>query len=70
LAALNIQDLQYYFRVSKTLERQGNYIANRDGCGVAKHYPCPDFLLLARASKRALCAMMHSGLMLRVSLCA
>jgi hypothetical protein len=28
LAALNSQDLQYDFRVSKTLERRGNHIAN------------------------------------------
>jgi len=43
-------------------------IAGLSRSAAAKHYPCPDFLLLVRLRKRALYVMTHSGLMLRVSL--
>jgi len=49
LTALNSQDLQYYFRVPKTLEKRGNHIANHGECGMAEHYPRPDFLTLTRS---------------------
>jgi len=70
LTAFNIRKLQYDFHAPKTLEKQGNHIANHGECGMAEHYPCPDFLTLTRARKRASYVMTHFGLMLRVSLCA
>jgi len=58
--------------ISSSLKRLRNeeIILQIGGRGIAKHYPWPDFLLLARLRKRALCAMTHSGIMLHVSLCA
>jgi len=58
--------------ISSSLKRLRNeeIILQIGGRGIAKHYPCLDFLLLVRLRKRALYVMTHSGLMLRVSLCA
>jgi hypothetical protein len=43
LTALNIQDLQYDFRVSKTLVRRGNYAANRGIVWYGRTLPLPRF---------------------------
>jgi len=48
--------------------RDEEIILQIGGRGIAKHYPCPDFLTLTRARKRAMYVMTLSGSILLFSL--
>ena len=48
--------------------RDEEIILQIGGRGIAKHYPCPDFLTLTRARKRAMYVMTQSRSMLLFSL--